>query len=82
MFLIWTGFLESESHLTKLSDTLNLVPAPDLRNLVKELHISLKPSTKKGQTKEVLVEAMIHHTENQRSLFGNSANIILKRYRS
>ena len=83
MFLIFCflqGFLESEKGLTDLKNTLKLLSAGDLKDLGKALHIlQTKTSQQKGQTKNHVIEALIKHGETQRTLFGNSSAILLKR---
>lgn len=72
-----TGFLDDEHHLTSLQETLNLVAAPELKLLVKSLHIS---TGKKGSSKEDIIETIISLADNQKTLFGSFKSVVLKRY--
>ena len=74
-----TGFLEDESHLRDLREALNLSAAPDLKLLVKTLHISSKSVGQKGGTKEDTIEMIVNHAENQKTLFGSFRAVVLKR---
>ncbi|KAJ7385439.1 Fanconi-associated nuclease 1 [Desmophyllum pertusum] len=64
--LVQKGFLEGENQLTDLRETLNLIAAPELKLLVKSLHISSKSAGQKGGTKEDTIEAIVSHADNQK----------------
>ena len=72
------GFLEDEHQLSDLRETLNLVASPELKLLVKSLHIS-KSAGQKAGTKEDTIETIVSHAENQKTLFGNLKFVVLKR---
>ncbi|XP_048584265.1 fanconi-associated nuclease 1 [Nematostella vectensis] len=77
--LIGVGFLKDGSHLKELRETLKLLPAPDLRNLVASFNVMSKTTLQKGQNKAILIEALVRYGETQRSLFGSCSAVLLKR---
>ncbi len=68
------GFLEDQSQLTDLRETLNLLASPELKLLVKSLNISSKSATK-----EDTIETIVSHAENQKTLFGSLKGVVLKK---
>ena len=76
-FCFWTGFLEDERELTNLQETLKLIASPELKLLVKSLHIS---TGNKGSSKEDTIETIVSLAENQKTLFGSLKSVVLKRY--
>jgi len=76
--LIEKGFLQDENQLINLQEALNLIAAPELKLLVKSLHIS---PGKKGGTKEELIETIFNLAENQKTIFGSFRSVVLKRTR-
>uniref|UniRef100_A0A4W4HJA2 Fanconi-associated nuclease n=1 Tax=Electrophorus electricus TaxID=8005 RepID=A0A4W4HJA2_ELEEL len=79
--LVCSGFLQSESDLEDIQDALELLPAPELRNLAKTFHLGGPGSSAQKQR---LVEGLLR-LARQRSLFAlapgqsNTAAAILKR---
>ena len=73
------GFLEDQDQLTDLRETLNLIASPELKLLGKSLNISSKSAGQKGVTKEDIIEMIVSHAENQRTLFGNLKGVVLKK---
>ena len=69
------GFLEDEHELTDLREALNLIAAPELKLLVKSLHLC----TKSPGHKEDTIETIVSHAENQKTLFGSFKGVVLKR---
>ena len=75
-----TGFLEDEHELTDLREALNLIAAPELKLLVKSLHLCTKSAGQKtASTKEDTIETIVSHAENQKTLFGSFKGVVLKR---
>ena len=75
-----TGFLEDEHELTDLREALNLIAAPELKLLVKSLHLGTKSAGQKtASTKEDTIETIVSHAENQKTLFGSFKGVVLKR---
>uniref|UniRef100_A0A8C2GJ67 Fanconi-associated nuclease n=1 Tax=Cyprinus carpio TaxID=7962 RepID=A0A8C2GJ67_CYPCA len=73
------GFLQTESELHDIQEVLDLLPAPELRNLAKTFHLGRGGN---GTQKQQLVEGLLQ-LGKQRSLFvcqNNTAAVILKRY--
>ncbi|KAK2894735.1 hypothetical protein Q8A67_011964 [Cirrhinus molitorella] len=75
--LVTCGFLQTESELHDIQEVLDLLPAPELRNLAKTFHLGRGAN---GTQKQQLVEGLLQ-LGKQRSLFGqnNMAAVILKR---
>ncbi|XP_051953481.1 fanconi-associated nuclease 1-like [Xyrauchen texanus] len=76
--LVACGFLQTESDLHDTQEVLDLLPAPELRNLAKTFHLGRGGN---GTQKQQLVEGLLQ-LGRQRSLFAgqtNTAAIILKR---
>lgn len=76
--LVACGFLQTESELHHIHEVLDLLPAPELRNLAKTFHLGRGGN---GTQKQHLVERLLQ-LGKQRSLFGgqnNTAPVILKR---
>ncbi|XP_067274949.1 fanconi-associated nuclease 1 [Pseudorasbora parva] len=75
--LVACGFLQTESELHDIQEVLDLLPAPELRNLAKTFHLGRGGN---GTQKQQLVEGLLQ-LGKQRSLFGqnNTAAVILKR---
>ncbi|XP_056334497.1 fanconi-associated nuclease 1 [Danio aesculapii] len=74
--LVACGFLQTESELHDVHEVLDLLPAPELRNLAKTFHLG-----RGGSQKQQLVEGLLQ-LGKQRSLFAgqnNTAAVILKR---
>lgn len=69
-----TGFLEDQSQLTDLRETLNLIASPELKLLVKSLNISSKSATK-----DDTIETIVSQAENQKTLFGSFKVVVLKK---
>uniref|UniRef100_A0A8C2A044 Fanconi-associated nuclease n=1 Tax=Cyprinus carpio TaxID=7962 RepID=A0A8C2A044_CYPCA len=72
------GFLQTESELHDIQEVLDLLPAPELRNLAKTFHLGRGGN---GTQKQQLVEGLLQ-LGKQRSLFvcqNNTAAVILKR---
>lgn len=76
--LIEKGFLRDQHQLTNLQEALNLIVAPELKLLVKSLHIS---PGKKGGTKEEIIDTIVNLAQNQKTLFGSFESVVLKRVR-
>uniref|UniRef100_A0A8C2J3Y6 Fanconi-associated nuclease n=1 Tax=Cyprinus carpio TaxID=7962 RepID=A0A8C2J3Y6_CYPCA len=77
--LVACGFLQTESELHDIQEVLDLLPAPELRNLAKTFHLGRGGN---GTQKQQLVEGLLQ-LGKQRSLFvcqNNTAAVILKRY--
>uniref|UniRef100_A0A672MEE7 Fanconi-associated nuclease n=1 Tax=Sinocyclocheilus grahami TaxID=75366 RepID=A0A672MEE7_SINGR len=76
--LVACGFLQTESELYDIQEVLDLLPAPELRNLAKTFHLGRGGN---GTQKQQLVEGLLQ-LGKQRSLFvsqNNTAAVILKR---
>uniref|UniRef100_A0A8C2KB68 Fanconi-associated nuclease n=1 Tax=Cyprinus carpio TaxID=7962 RepID=A0A8C2KB68_CYPCA len=76
--LVACGFLQTESELHDIQEVLDLLPAPELRNLAKTFHLGRGGN---GTQKQQLVEGLLQ-LGKQRSLFvsqNNTAAVILKR---
>ncbi|XP_073706826.1 fanconi-associated nuclease 1 [Garra rufa] len=75
--LVTCGFLQTESELHDIQEVLDLLPAPELKNLAKTFHLGRGAN---GTQKQQLVEGLLQ-LGKQRSLFGqnNTAGVILKR---
>ncbi|XP_026086584.1 fanconi-associated nuclease 1-like [Carassius auratus] len=76
--LVTCGFLQTESELHDVQEVLDLLPAPELRNLAKTFHLGRGGN---GTQKQQLVEGLLQ-LGKQRSLFvsqNNTAAVILKR---
>ncbi|XP_051726904.1 fanconi-associated nuclease 1 [Ctenopharyngodon idella] len=76
--LVACGFLQTESELQDVQEVLDLLPAPELRNLAKTFHLGRGGN---GTQKQQLVEGLLQ-LGKQRSLFAsqnNTAAVILKR---
>ncbi|XP_043072858.1 fanconi-associated nuclease 1 isoform X2 [Puntigrus tetrazona] len=76
--LVTCGFLQTESELRDIREVLDLLPAPELRNLAKTFHLGRGGN---GTQKQQLVEGLLQ-LGKQRSLFvsqNNTAAVILKR---
>ncbi|XP_016320960.1 fanconi-associated nuclease 1-like isoform X2 [Sinocyclocheilus anshuiensis] len=76
--LVACGFLQTESELYDIQEVLDLLPAPELRNLAKTFHLG---RGRNGTQKQQLVEGLLQ-LGKQRSLFvsqNNTAAVILKR---
>lgn len=75
--LVACGFLQTESELHDIQEVLDLLPAPELRNLAKTFHLGRGGN---GTQKQHLVGGLLQ-LGKQRSLFGqnNTAAVILKR---
>ncbi|KAK7152144.1 hypothetical protein R3I94_008471 [Phoxinus phoxinus] len=76
--LVACGFLQSESELHDIQEVLDLLPAPELRNLAKTFHLGRGGN---GTQKQQLVEGLLQ-LGKQRSLFvsqNNTSAVILKR---
>ncbi|XP_077104951.1 fanconi-associated nuclease 1 [Siphateles boraxobius] len=76
--LVACGFLQSESELYDIQEVLDLLPAPELRNLAKTFHLGRGGN---GTQKQQLVEGLLQ-LGKQRSLFvsqNNTSAVILKR---
>lgn len=76
--LVACGFLQTEKELHDIHELLDLLPAPDLRNLAKTFHLGRGGN---GTQKQQLVEGLLQ-LGRQRSLFGgqnNTGAVILKR---
>ncbi|KAG1944727.1 fanconi-associated nuclease [Pimephales promelas] len=76
--LVACGFLQSESELHDIQEVLDLLPAPELRNLAKTFHLGRGGN---GTQKQQLVEGLLQ-LGKQRSLFAsqnNTSAVILKR---
>ncbi|KAJ4937878.1 hypothetical protein JOQ06_002508 [Pogonophryne albipinna] len=77
--LVQAGFLQSERDLQDLGETLDLLPAPDLKSLAKTFHLG-----NSGTQKQQLVDGLLR-LSRQKSLFSLSAAqnnigaVILKR---
>ena len=76
IFICRTGFLKDQHQLTNLQEALNLTVAPELKLLVKSLHIF---SGKKGGTKEEIIDTIVNLAQNQKTLFGSFESVVLKR---
>ncbi|XP_070542863.1 fanconi-associated nuclease 1-like [Ptychodera flava] len=72
--LVTAGFLQTEHDLTDLEETLNLLQAPDLKNLAKSLRVSCS-GLQRGQ----VIDSLMKHGRQQRTIFGGTASLILKR---
>ncbi|XP_056621483.1 fanconi-associated nuclease 1 isoform X1 [Triplophysa dalaica] len=76
--LVACGFLQTESELHDIHEVLDLLPAPELRNLAKTFHLGRGGN---GTQKQQLVEGLLQ-LGKRRSLFAgqnNTAAVILKR---
>ncbi|XP_059362450.1 fanconi-associated nuclease 1 [Carassius carassius] len=76
--LVACGFLQTESELHDIQEVLDLLPAPELRNLAKTFHLGRGGN---GTQKQQLVEGLLQ-LGKQRSLFvsqNNTSAVILKR---
>ncbi|XP_026143368.1 fanconi-associated nuclease 1 [Carassius auratus] len=76
--LVACGFLQTESELHDIQEVLDLLPAPELRNLAKTFHLGRGGN---GTQKQQLVEGLLQ-LGKQRSFFvgqNNTAAVILKR---
>ncbi|KAI7802181.1 hypothetical protein IRJ41_002648 [Triplophysa rosa] len=76
--LVACGFLQTESEIHDIHEVLDLLPAPELRNLAKTFHLGRGGN---GTQKQQLVEGLLQ-LGKQRSLFAgqnNTAAVILKR---
>ena len=69
------GFLETEVDLLDLEVILNLLPASDIQDLSKSMHIMNK---NEGRTKKQLMHSLIKHSTKQRSLFAQNGDKIAK----
>ncbi|XP_071794297.1 fanconi-associated nuclease 1-like [Asterias amurensis] len=70
------GLTQTEQDLDDFESSLNLCAAPDLKTLAKTLRLSTPSS---GQTKQDLVEALLKHGREQRSIFAVSMEEVLKK---
>lgn len=73
------GFLEDQNQLKDIRETLNLMASPELKLLGKSLNISSKSAGQKRMTKEDTIEMIVHHAENQKTLFGSLKGVVLKK---
>ena len=74
------GFLEDQNHLKDIRETLNLIASPELKLLSKSLNIQSKSAGQKGSvTKKDTIEMIVHHAENQKTLFGSLKGVVLKK---
>ena len=76
IFICRAGFLRDQHQLTNIQEALNLIVAPELKLLVKSLHIS---PGKKGGTKEEIIDTIVNLAQNQKTLFGSFESVVLKR---
>lgn len=85
MLILYTescqGFVQTEDKLLDLEEILKLLPAPDIQELAKSMHILNK---NEGKTKKQLTQSLLKHSQKQCSLFANNGNriekAIVKRY--
>ena len=69
IFLHLVGFLQTQAQLDDLEEILNLLPANDVLELTKSMHIITK-----GKNKKQLVNALLQQSKTQCSLFSNNGN--------